>query len=305
MSNSSWDRATARLLLNCAVEKQIELREQKEWELELPERCPPILWFGNAETEKPIVTVGANPSRAEYISDFKKEALKKAHNHDPLTYLESPNNRFRLLNKTETENLADILENEQLQDEIIDGYNSYFCLRHQNKYTAYTKWFGNNKDNSYKVEGFLRGFGASYYPSNNLDYIQAIHIDLFPFATLSDFKDLLKNKNIKVEKNLFGDEWAANLIQSLITMLQPSLLIIFGRTNFNYFSQHIDESISQAQWQDYGCASYCMGNAAKVKLPFIGLSTNLGNPRGFSAESLNQYSQHIRQEVSHLLPQPI
>ena len=121
------------------------------------------------------------------------------------------------------------------------------------------------------------------------------------FPPLSDFRDLLKNRNIN-EKDLFGNEWAANLIQSLITMLQPSLLIIFGRTNFNYFSQYIDNSIYQVSWRGYGRASYCMGNAIKFKLPFIGLSTNLGNPIGFTAESLNQYSQHIRQKVSHLFP---
>ncbi|WP_319421108.1 hypothetical protein [Pleurocapsa sp. FMAR1] len=293
MSNSLECNSTARSLLIHAVKKQIKLREQDEWKKELPERCPPILWFGNAETKKPIIlTVAANPSRKEYLNETPESALKKVKNNEPLNYRETPNNRFRVLNQTEE--LADILNDQQLQDEIINGYNFYFYPQDE-RYTAYTKWFGMNKPDSYNVEGFLRGFGASYYPNNNLSY-QAVHIDLFPFATLSNFKCLLENENIN-EEDLFGNNWAANFIQSLITMLQPSSLILFGRTNFNYFSQYIDSSISQTIWQGYGCASYCIGGAIKVELPFIGLSTNLGNPKCFTAASLNQYGQHIQQEV--------
>lgn len=294
MSDFLERNATARMLLIHAVKKQLTLRQQDEWKKELPDRCPPILWFGDAKSNKPIVlTVGANPSRKEYLHDSSEEALKKVQNHEPLSYRETPDNRFKLLNPNE--NLDDILENEQLQQEIIDGYNSYFCrVDSKGKYLAYTKWFGQNKLDSYNVEGFLRGFGASYYANKDLDF-QAIHIDLFPFATLSNFKCLLKNKNINKE-DLFGNEWSAQLIQSLVKMLQPSVLIIFGRTNFSYFGKYIDSSVSQSLWQGYGCASYSMENAIKVELPFIGLSTNLGNPKCFTAESLKQYGKHIRHE---------
>jgi hypothetical protein len=285
MCNSVNDRATARSLLIRAVQKQLELRKQVEWEKELPDRCPPILWFGDAESKKrTILTVGANPSRAEYLSKYKKDK--------PLSYLELPNNRFRLLNSTE--NFDSILEEEKVQDEIITGYNSYFYrLDNKKKHLSYTRWFGMNKPDSYNVEGFLRGFGASYY--DNDDIFQAIHIDLVPFATLSDFTKLPQNI---VNRDFFDNRWAANFIQSLVKLLNPSLLIIFGRTNFNYFSQHIDKSISQVPWQGYGCGSYCLGNTAiivnNIKLPFIGLSTNLGNPRCFTASSLKHYGKHLR-----------
>lgn len=290
--------STAQLLLIRAVEKQLLLRQQDEWRKELPDRCPPILWFGDSQSKKPIIlTVAANPSRKEYISDSSEQALKKVQENKALSYLEKPNNRFRVLKSTEK--LADIINNKPLQKDIINGYNSYFCrLNSNNKYFAYTRWFGMNKTNSYNVEGFLRGFGASYYYNNNLDF-QAIHIDLLPFTTLSDFKHLLQNKNINKE-DLFGDEWAANLIKSLIKILKPSLLIIFGRTNFNYFSQYIDDSISNVSWERYKNAGYCIGKATKIELFFIGLSTNLGNPRGFTANSLNQYGQHIRKKYYNL-----
>jgi hypothetical protein len=293
MCNSVNNRATARSLLICAVQKQLELRKQDKWKKELPDRCPAILWFGDAESKKPIIlTVGANPSRAEYLSDSKETALNKVQNCESLSYRESPNNRFRLLDK-KNEVLADILKNERLQDEIITGYNSYFYRLDNNKrkHLAYTKWFGMDKVDSYGVEGFLRGFGASYYPNDNDDIFQAIHIDLFPFATLSDFTKLPQST---VNRDLFDNKWAANFMQSLVKLFNPSLLIIFGCTNFNYFSQYIDNSISQALWQGYGCGSYCMGNTAQVKVPFIGLSTNLGNPRCFKADSLKKYGQHIR-----------
>lgn len=301
MSNSLWDRITTRLLLIHAVEKQIELLKQNEWKKEIPERCPPILWFGNAETKKHIIlTVGANPSRSEYLIDSKKDALKNAHNHDLLNYWETPKNRFRLL--SQTERLVNIRENKQLQNEIIDGYNHYFNrLDNRGKHLAYTKWFGLNKSDAYNVEGFLRGFGASYYSDNNLNY-QAIHIDLFPFATLSDFNCLVNNNNINME-DLFGNQWATNLIQSLVTMFQPCLLVIFGRANFDYFNRYIDNSINPKLCQRYESASYRIGEATNIGLPFVGLSTNLGNPTGgLNAQFLKQYGQHIRQKLSRSHP---
>ena len=305
MTNSLSYQPTARMLLIQAVEKQLALREQNDWNIELPDRCPPILWFGDAASNKPIVlTVGANPSRREYLSYFKEEVLKKVkqtNNHKSLSYLEPPNNRCRLLK--ETENLAEILENRQLQDEIITGYNSYFYPRQNNQYTAYKKWFGMNKFDSHNVEGFLRGFGASYYPNNDLPF-QAIHIDLFPFATLSDFKELPDDIT---DRDLFGNQWAANFIQSLIELLQPSLLIIFGIGNVDCFSKYIDNSISQVSRQTYKMTNYCkntyyrIGCAEKIGLPFIGLNTNLGDPIGFNPKSLNQYGQDIQRRSQDII----
>src|ERR1700730_18123492 len=146
-------------LLIEATRKLIELSIHPDWMTQLPARCPPVLWFGNANhTKKKVLTLGANPSRREFLTDSAVRALRMNRQRSDqllLNYLEPPENRFRLLSSGET--LTDILTSQPLRDAIIGSYNSYFAGN------WYTEWFGHNRDDSYKVEGFLRGLGASYF----------------------------------------------------------------------------------------------------------------------------------------------
>ena len=250
--------------------------------------APPILWFGNALTAKPVIlTIGANPSRQEYLADTSQEAVQKViqtGNDSLLRHLESPHNRFRLLTKAEM--LDDIATNESLQADIIAGYNAYF---RRNPY----KWFGMPKHDSYNVEGFLRGMGASYFDHSDTPH-QAIHIDLYPFATLQDFGSLLH----MAEKDLFNTRWAQGLVSSLIGVFHPVALVVFGRTNCEYFATHIDHSLSAMPWQRYDAGQYRVGISTSFNTPIVGLSTNLGNPKGFTATSLRQYGEHVRQQLA-------
>lgn len=283
-----FDSATAQTLLLEATAKLIELRQQIQWQDELPSRCPPILWFGNACTAKPrVLTVGANPSRREYLHDPSRTASQKVQqtgNDSLFRYRQSPDNRVRLLNKGEM--LTDILTNQTLQADIIAGYNTYFS---RNPYA----WFGHSKSDSYNVEGFLRGFGASYFDQVDTAF-QAIHIDLFPFATLKDFNALQNVAN----KDLFSNGWAQRIVMSLIRLLEPTALIIFGRTNFHYFATHMDRSLTKFSWCRDGSRQYCSGTGVLLTRPVIGLSTNLGNPKGFTKSSLYQYGEYIRQRIN-------
>ena len=79
-------------------------------------------------------------------------------------------------------------------------------------------------------------------------------------------------------------------------MFQPTILIVFGRANVEHFGRYIDGSIFQTVWKRYGSASYCIGHAATLNVSFIGLSTNLGNPKGFTATSLAEYGRYVQQE---------
>jgi hypothetical protein len=54
-------------LLAEAIRKQFELCKDPFWAAEIPVLCPPVLWFGNHRKEEIIVTVGANPSRWEFL----------------------------------------------------------------------------------------------------------------------------------------------------------------------------------------------------------------------------------------------
>lgn len=269
-------------LLVDATQKLIELRSLPTWRNELPSRCPPILWFGNARSTKPIVvTIGANPSRQEYLADSSAAALNKmatTNDERALSYLERSTSRFRLLERVEK--LEDILTNAALRESILGGYNSYFS---RNPYN----WFGKRQD-PYNVEGFLRGFGASYYPNQSQPF-QAVHIDLFPFATLNDFKSIQRSAEI----DLFSNGWAQSMLSRLLTLLKPRAIIAFGRTNVAYYSRYVDRSTSKSNWHYFMKASYSHGIAIESGLPFIGLSTNLGNPIGFNKASLNQFGREV------------
>src|SRR6266849_5303409 len=141
-----------------ATRKLIELHDEPKWSTQLPSRCPPVLWFGNATSSKPkVLTIGANPSRREFLADSSAQAMEKVRqsgNQSLLSYLEPSHHRFRLLSGSER--LMDILGSEKLQGQILTAYNGYFTRN------PYKTWFGHNRDDSYNVEGFLRGFGASY-----------------------------------------------------------------------------------------------------------------------------------------------
>jgi hypothetical protein len=287
-SGSKWEippLSSLCKLLKDAAAKLLKLRQDPEWKKELLLRCPPILWFGDIYAKKTeVVTLGANPSRREYIADTPKQALEKMQrtgDESQIRYLEPPKqNRFRVLRGTETIN--DILTNDALQTEIISGYNSYFKTR------PFKEWFGRDKSDSYAVEGFLRGFGASYY---GLAEYQAIHIDLFPFATVRNFTKLRDLTN----RDLFKNGWAKSLIEQLLSILSPHIVLVFGKTNVNLYGQYIDLSFKRAVPYKYEKGEYCISKMPNKTV--IGLSTNLGNPIGFSANDLNSYGKQVRKNI--------
>ena len=56
-------------LLQKAINKQNELLLLKGWKDELLSLAPPVLWFGNSNNNKAkIITIGANPSRSEFLN---------------------------------------------------------------------------------------------------------------------------------------------------------------------------------------------------------------------------------------------
>lgn len=267
-------------LLIDATQKLIELRQNPAWRSELPSRCPPVLWFGNAHSSKPrILTLGANPSRQEYLADHSSAALHKmatSSDGSTLSYLERSDSRFRVLSGSEK--LEDILTNISLQADILKGYNRYFSA---NPYL----WFG-KRQSPYNVEAFLRGMGTSYY-ENQPQSMQAIHIDLFPFATLSDFKSIQR----LAEDDLFRNKWAQSMIARLVELLKPEAILVFGKTNFEYFARYLDPSVGRFGAYYFEKATFWHGTSNQIRL--IGLSTNLGNPIGFNKERLAQFGSHV------------
>jgi len=280
-----FDYEAADGLLIEATKKLLWLWQQDGWAKELLfPRWPPILWFGDARSPKrKVLTIGANPSRWEYLDDscrgdwktYKKtgdESLLKR-----LCHLDKP--RFRVLDAAD-ESLEGILAERTLRGEIIQGYNNYFLAN------PYQRWFG--REDGYNVEGFLRGLGASFYTAATTPY-QAIHIDLLPFATLSDFTELEQ----MAADDLFNSGWARQTVGSLVRLFQPLVVIVFGRTNARYLAKHIDGSISCLPWTQYQRASYQIGGAEGLGTKIIGLSVNLGNPRGFNSAGLRSFGRYV------------
>lgn len=266
-------------LLMEATRKQIDLMESGELKEEMLDKAPPVLWFGNinSNSEK-ILTIAANPSRSEFLDKDKY-------------YLPLGKERFRALR--ESEHLRDILTSANLRNEIINSFNSYF------ENNPYVRWFGKSVE-PYNVEGFLRGLNASYYDlsmENSIKY-SALHMDLLPFVTKSDFSEILREIR---NKNLI--QWSRGFLKKLIQVADPKLIIVFGKTNFKIFSEifhfSIDE-IHSSNWKKNN------GNTINTSFsterlfwstPVVGLSTNLGNPIGFEKGDLQNFGKHIYSEL--------
>jgi hypothetical protein len=286
------NRQQAIELLRESIEKQVDLRKKSGWQQEIPERCPPVLWFGDSTAESPFVlTVGANPSREEYLEDSSDEALAKVRqsgDQSNLSYLSTP--RFYM--PTSDTSLAEVAEDDDELEAILEGYDNYF---EQNPYQT---WFGHPKSDSYKVEGFLRGFGGSYY-NDSLEY-QALHVDLFPFVTLSDFGDLEDRAN----QDLFQNGWASSFLKQLVDLLDPEIIAVFGDKNVGHYESYVDDSIEDLTWITYPhetkhhTAYYKIGRTQTLESLFVGLTPNLGHPPSyFDSEGIKEFGGYIRSEL--------
>ena len=266
-------------LLIQAASKLKELQTITEWDNELLSKAPPVLWFGNSQSAKPkILTVGANPSRWEFLnrSLFSKPLSKDYIKKDYETkYLAK--NRFYHLD--EKQSYDDIIQSAQLREKIINSFDRYF---ETNPYS----WFGNNKNLSYKVEGVLRGMKASYF-DNPTDFkadYQACHIDIFPFATMKDFSSILKI----TKRDILANNWAKDIVDKLIEYFKPEKILVFGSKNFDYFCDYF--RVDKTPTEKDTCIIW---NKKYNDYHLIGISTNLGNPRGFNSKGLFELGKKL------------
>lgn len=263
-------------LLHESTIKMLELiNSSNEWKDELYEHAPPILWFGNLENKKPkIVTIGANPSRWEIINKNQ-----------------TPRARFRVLKNGET--LNDIPINQELTGEILNSYNSYF------KNDPYEDWFG--KINSpFRVECFLRGMNASYYDDIDNEFA-AIHIDLFPFATKSDYNKI----SGMVSRDLFQNSWAKTTLFSLLAYISPKHVVVFGRANAKALFSDLLGSSQRLLSETYTTStgkrrSYSRNSLECNNEEYLCtcLSTNLGNPKPFNKIELREYGIELSKTLT-------
>lgn len=272
-------------LLIQATEKLVALSAILEWKDELLSKAPPVLWFGNSKSEKPrVLTLGANPSRSEFLTlnnGKKWDGLRNKSIYES-NYLPPELRRFHHLN--DKEDLTDIIYSEGLRQKIIDSFDNYFQTG--NSY----HWFGSNSDFSYKVEGFLNGFGASFFGKSQFN-LSACHIDLFPFATISDFKRIAS----LAQRDIFAQNWHKILLINLIDFLKPEGIVVFGRSNYHFIRKNLEfgpQSL-RSTTVTTGKGKCDVWVTSFNGIPVTGLSVNLGNPRGFDAVGLNSLGKQL------------
>ncbi len=207
--------------------------------------------------------------------------------NEGLRYITGSLSRFKILD--ETQDWAHILKDIQLREEVIESYNHYFS---RNPY----KWFGKKataSEYAYNVEGFINALDASYYEGDKK--FQGLHIDLMPFPTISDFSSLLAAS----EKLVFKNDWAKIFLEKLITEINPKMILVFGRTNLNYLTRFLEISNTgmthtfKALTENGQMSTANYWTFLYRHFPVIGLSTNLGNPKGFSKKTLNEFGKVV------------
>ncbi|NDK57076.1 hypothetical protein [Pontibacter fetidus] len=280
-------------LLDDATKKLIELGKQQELVNELLSKAPPVLWFGNNLSPKEkIVTIGANPSREEFLKENKFKAQERLNSGGNLEYIDERLSRFKVLSNEQ--DWTHILENPSLKEEIFISYNDYFK---RNPY----KWFGkkaSGNDSSYNVEGFINALDGSYYEGEKR--YQCLHIDLMPFPTISDFTSIL----VESEKYIFKNDWARNFLDRLITEINPNKIIVFGRTNLNYLTRFWNISNIGEEYTFNALTENGRNSSSKYwifdykGIDVIGLSVNLGNPKGFSKKTLSEFGKAIKNSLT-------
>lgn len=238
---------------------------EKQEEIESLEfkKVPPVLWFGDLNAEKPkVVVISANPHNPE-----------------------------RCICKTQVWD-----ENNPNIPQLIEDYNNYFK---QGNNPA-TNWFGQNSnehkaENQARIEDFLNGLGASFFDKDDKEKYpyQAIHIDLLPLATTTDFSKIAKN----LMKINGLREYINEHIRELIKLIKPKLVIVNGVTNKDYFleciepkqimEKEIDKPVKVKIWQ------YEDINGAKV----IAISRNMGSFCFVNKESLYSIGEQERKRL--------
>lgn len=265
-------------LLEKALAKQNELLLDERWKNELLKLAPPILWFGDMNNVKDkVVTIGANPSRSEFLNENNRTTKTKS--IEELRYLENDKKRFFIFEQNESLNKLSFSSMEK----IIESYNSYF-----NK-EPYRQWFGS--ENGGKVEGLVKGFDASFY--NSAKY-QAIHLDLFPFATINNYKKIQK----LADESLFQNGWAKGFLEDLIQNISPRIIIVFGISNFSVFKSLYQNDINTLH-EGVFCSNnkktkYSINEFKNMQL--IGLNQNFGNTN-FSKEELIILGKEIQNNI--------
>jgi len=259
-------------LISIAVSSQNKLALCPWSQNEIVANTSPILWFGDVSLKKPkIVTIGINPSNCEFSCNNQMRPLKRPRIFGLQKWLNTKSNN--------------VLE---------ESFNHYFIGKTTNKANPYNNWFG--KANGGKIEGFLNGLDASYYGSRAC---QAIHVDLFPFATLHKYRDLSLPCKFAMDK--YYD--VRKELSFLVKKIAPELIIVFGKSNIAEFVHYFHtDSISTPFFSSNSKkTSWYVCHSNLYTCPIVLLDLYLGNPKGWNINDLNSLGIEVKNCVKYPL----
>ena len=255
-----------KLLQRCIAEQQKVCWSTNPLAKELDPGTPPILWFGQLF-----------PSGSSSIADFDRENLSGDDTIITIgsnpSWLEYHNNKGSLALLPSKEQRLKLMS-DPIAD-ILNGYNEYFNAK------PYTRWFGS-------VEQFLNGMEVSYYGTKSM---QAVHIDLFPFATRSDYTDI----SDMVHPMLMMTGFAQRHLHELIDAINPKRMVIFGRSTYDALRRFYDPTLPDIDSAPHkftdskGTWSYKWINTKLYGRDLVALTCNLGNPIGLTYNDLNHW----------------
>jgi hypothetical protein len=179
---------------------------------------------------------------------------------------------------------------ESVLEKIIMSYDRYFSAN------PYTRWFGKpSPTGAYNLEGFLNGFGASFYTE---DKVGCVHLDLIPFATLDDFSGLDQER---LRLAMYEDRWAPQNLNRLLELLKPERIFILGRTNVEWFNRFYSKLSLTCKYSS-GQANASYGHSTvqinHKQIAITGISCNLGNPIGFDKKSLTEFGSFFKKSAN-------
>ncbi|MBA2174899.1 hypothetical protein H0266_08340 [Halobacillus locisalis] len=224
-------------LLKRAVQYQIELSHTPFRE-EFIDGAVPMLWQGERQAGN-IVTIGTNPTAKEFLTTDL--TIAKDGQSQPFT-------------DAGEHALEHYLKNDHKLKQTIDYYDTYF-----KRDTTYRQWFG--KPNGAKLEGFLNGMGASFYPTNS--YTSAVHVDYFPLATRRQMG------KIKGKDTLLDATETRDLLTRTLDFLQPDLVVVLGLEHCGRFRDLSGCKVESVE--GYPSARYQIGCYQRLGVPLIGL----------------------------------
>jgi hypothetical protein len=237
-------------LIEEAIRKQFDLRKNNFWRDQIPGRSLPITWFGDITVKLPrIVTLGANPSPSEYLT---KDGSYIGDNFGyPRLYVLP---RATTLRDAET-----YMEN--ICSKVYTAQNNYFSP------TSFplTEWFGSVGTG--RLEGFLNGFGASFYISKPGLY-HCVHTDLVPFVTRGRFTEIFRENEVK---DLFKDGWPQEFLKKVIDFLAPDIVITFGKNTIETLRKEFSVGLPPLKSDCWVEIAYMGGRTMATSVPWAGV----------------------------------